>query len=217
MPVLCGNDTPGSSMHDTSSVEGFFGSMPPRSSTLSSGLVSAEDHIVRTLRITTWFESDTLSEKPGVSMTVRFSIVSPSMCENERPSGALLPRKSRIVLRGPWPRTVTPSLGRPVSPDASSVVLNSNEPVPNSIVSPDVAEKNAFSACACSFGPSSIFQTVPLPGTPQFVHVGAYGLAFWQCWPNSGCGWPSATTRTAFASWPLHEPFPVTSQSPGTL
>jgi hypothetical protein len=50
--------------------------MPPRSSIASLGLVSALDHIVRTLRITTWFESDTLSEKPGVSMTVMFSIVS---------------------------------------------------------------------------------------------------------------------------------------------
>ena len=54
-------------MQLTSSVEGFFGSIPPRSSIASVGLVSALDHIVRTLRITTWFESDTLSAKPGVS------------------------------------------------------------------------------------------------------------------------------------------------------
>src|SRR5439155_7744562 len=86
------------------------GSMPPRSSTESAGFVSALDHIVRTLRITTWFESDTLSEKPGVSSTVRFSIVSPP------PSW-----KSRIVLRGPWPRIVTPSFGEPVLPAITSV------------------------------------------------------------------------------------------------
>jgi hypothetical protein len=130
-------------MQVTSSVLGFFGSMPPRSSTASVGFVSALDHIVRTLRITTWFESDTLSEKPGVSRIVMFSTVSPSMCENERPSGVLLPWKSRTVLRGPWPRIVTPSLGEPVLPAITSVFANSNAPSPNSIVSPETAEKNA--------------------------------------------------------------------------
>jgi hypothetical protein len=215
--VLCGNETPGCSMHETSSVDGFFGSMPPRSSTASSGFVSAVDHIVRTLRITTWFESDTLSENPGVSITVRFSIVSPSMCENERPSGELLPWKSRIVLRGPWPVIVTPSLGRPVSPERAASCRTRTCPRRTRSCRPSRREERVERL-------RLLVRTVrdlprrAVPGTPQLVQVGAYGSAFWQLLgsrADSGVGRPSAAIRTACASWPLHEPLPVTSQRPG--